>query len=137
MQNGLAVSWVLPVLRIALLVPILDAATTALICGAIWLNRDRRMSERTPGSVVTPPLAALAGVLGQIVPSLGFNLLGSQILALVWYGAAAAVLLLLLRLLVHSGLLERKLPRNPEARLSVHTAAVRCHRKLPSAPTAG
>ena len=37
LQNGLVVSWVLPVLRIALFVPLLDAATTALICGAIWL----------------------------------------------------------------------------------------------------
>jgi hypothetical protein len=114
-QNGLAVSWVLPVLRIALFVPILDAATTALICGAIWLNRDRRLTRRNPSSIITPPLAALAGVLGQIVPSLGFNLLGGQIFALIWYGAAAAVLLILLRVLVHSGLLERKLPRNPEA----------------------
>ncbi len=127
LQNGLVVSWVLPVLRIALFVPLLDAATTALICGAIWLNRDRQIFGRSAGWIASPRLAALIGVLGQTVPSLGYDLIGGQVMALVWYGAAAAVLLILLRVLVHDGLLERKSPRSSEAPL----ACPHCGRLVP------
>ena len=127
-QNGLSVTWVLPVLRIALFVPIVDASTTALICGAIWRSRDRQLDERTAGWIAAPSVAVLAGVLGQVIPSLGYDLIGGQIMALVWYGAAAVVLLVLVRLLVHDGLLERKSPRSPDASL----VCPHCDRPVPS-----
>jgi len=126
-QHGLSVSWVLPVLRIALFVPIVDASTTALICGAIWLSRDRELDARTAGWIAAPPLAALSGVLGQIIPSLGYDLIGGQVMALVWYGAAAVALLVLVRVLVHDGLLERKSPRSPNASL----VCPHCGRQVP------
>jgi RsiW-degrading membrane proteinase PrsW (M82 family) len=117
LQRGLAVSWVLPVLRIALFLPLLNATTTALICGALWLRRDRGARARDPRWTIAAPLAALVGVLGQIVPSLGYDFIGGQVMALVWYGAAAAVVLIFLRLLVHDGLLERKAPVHADAPL--------------------
>ncbi len=103
-QCGSATTWVLPVLRIALFVPLLDAATTGLICAAFWVQRGSRAEARGLGWLATPGVAPLIGGLGQVVPSLGYNLLGGQIMALVWYGVAALVLLLLVRLLVHDGL---------------------------------
>jgi hypothetical protein len=117
-QRGLAVSWALPVLRIALVLPLLNASTTALICGALWLRRDRELRARDSHWIVVAPLAALVGVLGQIVPSLGYDFIGGQVMALVWYGGAAAILLIFLRLLVHDGLLERKGSLHPDALLT-------------------
>jgi RsiW-degrading membrane proteinase PrsW (M82 family) len=114
-QRGLAVSWALPVLRIALVLPLLNAATTALICGALWLRRDREAHAQDSHWIVVAPLAALVGVLGQVVPSLGYDFLGGQVMALVWYGGAAAVMLIFLRILVHDGLLERKASLHPDA----------------------
>jgi hypothetical protein len=114
-QRGLAVSWALPVLRISLVLPVLNAATTALICGALWLRRDRELRARDSHWIVVAPLAALVGVLGQIVPSLGYDFIGGQVMALIWYGGAAAVMLIFLRLLVHDGLLERKALLHPDA----------------------
>jgi hypothetical protein len=110
LQRGLAVSWALPVLRLALVLPLLNASTTALICGALWLRRDRTVAALDSHWIVAAPLAALVGVLGQVVPSLGYDFIGGQVMALVWYGGAAAVMLIFLRLLVHDGLLERKAP---------------------------
>jgi hypothetical protein len=106
-QTGPAYSWALPTLRIAFVVPLLNAATTGLICGALWLRRDRQAPVRNLGWLANPSVALLVGALGQIVPSLGYNLIGGQIMALVWYGASAVVMLLLLRLLIHDGLIEK------------------------------
>jgi len=104
-QQGAATTWALPVLRVALFVPLLDAATTGLICAAFWNQRSSQVEARGVGWLTTPGVALLIGALGQVVPSLGYNLLGGQIMALVWYGVAALALLLLVRLVIHSGLL--------------------------------
>lgn len=106
-EQGSATTWILPLLRIVLFVPLLDAATTGLICAAIWLHRDRQAPVGNLGWFAAPPVAALIGVLGQIVPSLGYDLIGGQFMAWVWYGAAAVALLILLRLLIHDGLVEQ------------------------------
>ncbi|MBF6589422.1 MAG: PrsW family intramembrane metalloprotease [Ktedonobacterales bacterium] len=106
-RGGSATSWALPTIRIALLVPLLDAATTGLICAALWLRRDHHAPRRRLGWLAFPPVAALVGTLGQVVPSLGFDLVGGQITALVWYGVTAGVMLLLVRVVLHAGLLEK------------------------------
>ncbi|MGO8950639.1 MAG: PrsW family glutamic-type intramembrane protease [Ktedonobacterales bacterium] len=114
-QTGPDYSWALPILRIAIVVPLLDATTTGLICAALWLRRDRQADVSNLGWLAAPPVAALLGVLGQIIPSLGYNLIGGQIMALLWYGVAAAVFLILLRLLIHDGLLEEARTAGPGA----------------------
>ncbi|HLZ22251.1 MAG TPA: PrsW family glutamic-type intramembrane protease [Ktedonobacterales bacterium] len=107
---GPAYSWALPVIRIALLVPLLDATTTGLICAAIWLRRDPHPPARYLPSITSVPVAVLLGVLGQIVPAVGSALLGGPILSLVWYAATLGALLLLARVVLHIGLIEKARP---------------------------
>lgn len=126
-QSGSAASWALPVLRIAIFVPLLDASTTALICAAIWLRRDRNAPVGNLGLLASPPVAVLVGVLGQIVPSLGYDLIGGQFMAWIWYGAAAAVMLILLRVLIHDGLVEQARPLGPGGPL----VCPECHHPVP------
>jgi hypothetical protein len=126
-QHGTATSWALPVLRIVLFVPLLDATTTGLICAALWLHRDRRAPVGNLGWLTSLPVAVLIGVLGQIVPSLGYNLIGGQFMAWVWYGVAVAVLLLLLRMLIHDGLVTQAHPLRPGDPL----ICPHCHHAVP------
>ncbi|HEX6543836.1 MAG TPA: PrsW family glutamic-type intramembrane protease [Ktedonobacterales bacterium] len=108
--SGSASAWVLPTVKIALVIPLLDAATTGLICAALWLRRDRQPAERTRGAVTNLAAAVLIGLLGQVVPAVGSVLLGGPILDLLWYGAAVIVLLLLVRTLLHIGLIDKARP---------------------------
>jgi RsiW-degrading membrane proteinase PrsW (M82 family) len=106
-RSGSALSWALPVVRIALIAPLLDAATTALICTALWLSRNRQPDARRSTWLEYPIAAVLVALVGQILPSLGYDLVGSQILALIWYGAPVAIVLVLIRVQLHHGLIGR------------------------------
>ena len=109
-QSGSISAWVLPTVRIALFVPLLDAATTGLICAALWLRRDRQPEQRTRGAVTNLAAAIIIGLLGQIVPATGSALWGGPILNLLWYGVPVIILLLLLRTLLHIGLIDKAQP---------------------------
>jgi RsiW-degrading membrane proteinase PrsW (M82 family) len=109
-QSGSISAWVLPTLKIALLIPLLDAATTGLICAALWLRRDRQPAERTRGAVTNLALAIIIALLGQIVPAVGSTLWGGPILDLLWYGGAVVIMLLLVRSLLHIGLIDKARP---------------------------
>src|SRR5215472_130436 len=67
-QQSLFAAWVLPILRIALLLPLLNAATTGLICAALWLRRDPRPPTPEWRVLVTLPVALVLGILGQVAP---------------------------------------------------------------------
>lgn len=108
--SGSASAWVLPTLRIALLIPLLDAATTGLICAALWLRRDRQPAERTRGAVTNLALAILIALLGQIVPAVGSTWWGGPVLDLLWYGGTVIILVLLVRSLLHIGLIDKARP---------------------------
>ncbi|MGE5333235.1 MAG: PrsW family glutamic-type intramembrane protease [Nitrososphaerota archaeon] len=108
--SGSTAAWVLPTLRIALFIPLLDAATTGLIGAALWLRRDRQPAERTRGAVTNLAAAIVIALLGQIVPAVGSTLWGGPILDLLWYGGAVIILLLLVRSLLHIGLIDKARP---------------------------
>lgn len=118
-QRGAATSWALPTLRIGLLVPLLDAATTGLICAALWLRRDPQPTDRNLSWLTSLPFAVLIAALGQVIPGIGVVLLGGQLLNLVWYGAGLLVLILLVRHVLHTALLAK-------ARALGHGAALHC-----------
>ncbi|HKT39796.1 MAG TPA: PrsW family glutamic-type intramembrane protease [Ktedonobacterales bacterium] len=109
-QSGSISAWVLPTIKIALLIPLLDAATTGLIGAALWLRRDRQPAERTRGAVTNLALAVIIALLGQTVPAVGSVLWGGPILDLLWYGGAVVILLLLVRSLLHIGLIDKARP---------------------------
>ena len=107
--TGSASAWVLPTLKIALLIPLLDVEPRLHLCGAL-ARRDRQPTERTRGAVTNLALAIIIALVGQIAPALGSVLLGGPILDLLWYGGAVIVLLLLVRSLLHIGLIDKARP---------------------------
>jgi RsiW-degrading membrane proteinase PrsW (M82 family) len=117
--NGNPVSWALPVVRIALLVPLLYAATTGLICAALWLRRDTTPIAHSIGPLAGLPAAVTLALLGLIVPSVGVIYFGGQLLNLIWYGGALVVLMLVVRHVLHVGLIEK-------ARELGHAGTLRC-----------
>lgn len=109
-QTGSSLEWILPTLKIALLIPLLDATTAGMICAALWLRRDRQPEERTRGAVTNLGLAILIALLAQVVPAVGSTLWGGPFLDLLWYGGAVIIMLLLVRSLLHIGLIDKARP---------------------------
>lgn len=118
-QIGAAYSWALPTVRVSLLAPLVDAATTGLICAALWLRRDPTPPTRSLGALASLPVAVGLAILGQVVPAVGSLVRGGLVENLLWYGGALVVLLLLVRHVVHVGLVEK-------ARALGHGATIRC-----------
>jgi RsiW-degrading membrane proteinase PrsW (M82 family) len=118
-QHGSSTSWALLTIRIALLVPLVNAATTGLICAALWIRRDRDPLAHSAGPLSSLPAAIAIGALGQVVPALGSTLVGGEVLSLVWYAATLVILMLLVRHVLHVGLIEK-------ARTLGHGGSMRC-----------
>lgn len=106
-RGGSAYDWALPTLHVALISPLLDAASTGLICAALWLRRDPHVRQRPKTLATSLPFALLAAAVGQVAPSLLTDLLPGQVWSFVWYLLAAFGLLLLVRISLHIGLLEK------------------------------
>jgi RsiW-degrading membrane proteinase PrsW (M82 family) len=106
-QPGPLSSWIVPTLRIALLAPLSNAATTGLICAALWLRRDSLPPAKKLGVLLMWPVALGLGALGQVAPPLLSVLIPGQILQLLWYVLILSGLVLILRHVLHSGLVEK------------------------------
>ena len=106
-RGGGLFDWALPTLRVTLLTPLLYAAATGLICAALWLRRDPRVRQRPRMLATSLPFAILVAIIGQIAPSLLTDLIPGQTLSFLWYLLTAAALLLLARIGLHLGLLEK------------------------------
>src|SRR5262249_43967255 len=110
--SGPVVSWVLPILRTAFLAPLLSAATTGLICAALWLRRHRLRTGGRDDPHLRPatdrlsslPVAVGIALLGQVVPRLAVVYAHSQLLNLFWYALVVMVLVVILRQVLHSGM---------------------------------
>lgn len=100
-QTALSLAGIAHLIWTVLFVPLLDAASTGLICVALWLSRDPPQVTHREELLGQWKVAIPIALLGQIVPSLGVDLVGNQTLALVWYGVATAIMLVLLRVQVH------------------------------------
>lgn len=124
---GNTVSWALPVIRIAFLVPLLHASTAGLVCAVLWLQRDPTAPRRALGPLASVPVAIAIAVLGEVVPALIVTYVGSQVLNLVWYGLTVIVLMLIVRHVLHVGLIEK-------ARELGHGGTLRCPHCLHTVP---
>jgi hypothetical protein len=125
-RGGQSLTWLPTILWILLLIPLLDAATTSMICLALWLRRDLPHGLPPMGRFGRLEVAVPWAWVGQIIPSLGFDLLGNQSLALVWYGVTTAVALVLLRMQIHRSVLA-----HAQAKGAVAMAACpHCHHSL-------
>jgi RsiW-degrading membrane proteinase PrsW (M82 family) len=118
-QSGAVSTWALPMLQLALLLPLLYGATTGLICAALWLRRDPQPPTHELGWLATWPAALSLGVLGQVVPPLLSALLPGLASQFIWYSLILLGLMLALRHVLHSGLMEK-------ARALGHGQTLRC-----------
>ncbi|HEU5439959.1 MAG TPA: PrsW family glutamic-type intramembrane protease [Ktedonobacterales bacterium] len=106
-RPGQAFSWALPVVRIALLQPLLYASAAGLVCASLWLARDPQTPRRSMGLLATPLVAVLLALILLVAPALASVLFGGDVLNLVYYAAALVLLLLLVRVVLHVGLVEK------------------------------
>lgn len=118
-RGGAGYSWALDIVRVALLQPLVYASAAGLVGAALWLARDRQVSRRTLGPLAWPIVDVPIAVLGIVLPALFSVLHGGQVLDLVYYGVALVVVLLVIRYVVHVGLLEK-------ARALGHGETLRC-----------
>jgi RsiW-degrading membrane proteinase PrsW (M82 family) len=118
-QTGSAASWALPTILNSLIVPLLDAGTTGLICAALWYAREGRSAARRTDPLTSLPVAVLIAALGQVVPALGNDLRGGLVQAIFWYGGVLIVIMLCVRHVLHEALVER-------AGELGHGASIRC-----------
>jgi RsiW-degrading membrane proteinase PrsW (M82 family) len=100
-------SLALRTIPLALLKPLLYAGTTGLICAALWLLFDRTPPTREMSALTSLPVALIAAVLGMIIPALGVTLYGGQWLNILWYAIPLLGIILLLRQVLHVGLIDK------------------------------
>jgi RsiW-degrading membrane proteinase PrsW (M82 family) len=129
-QGGDASSWALPTIKTAILLPLLYAAATGLICAVLWLRRDPLPTSRKLGWLASWPVAVVLALLAMIVPALGSALWGGQLAALLWYGATLVVMILLVRHVLHVGLVEKAHELGHGSTLT----CPKCHHPAPDLP---
>jgi protease prsW family protein len=100
-------SLALRTIPLALLKPLLYAGTTGLICAALWLRFDRTPPTREMSALTSLPVALIAAILGMIIPALGVTLYGGQWLNILWYAIPLLGIILLLRQVLHVGLIDK------------------------------
>jgi RsiW-degrading membrane proteinase PrsW (M82 family) len=101
--TGSPLDWALRLLRAGILVSLVNASTTAMICAALWLYRyDKRRAHHWQAGLVATIIVALgAQVLLGILNVAVLDLIAQVIIG----SFAAAGLLLYLRLVIHQALL--------------------------------
>ena len=119
--GGGYLDWAADALRVTLVTPLLYAAAAGLICAALWLRRDPRVRQRPATLATALPFALLVAAVGQVAPSLLTDLYPNHLLSFLWYALAAIALLLVARVSLHLGLLEKGAEADGAAGI------VRCH----------
>lgn len=99
------VTSVLSVIQHGLLLPILNAGTTGLIAGALWLRRGRVRTLRAHAWATGLPAAILIAVVVRVALGLVDIYTLDLTLAVAAYGILAVILLLLVRVALHHMLL--------------------------------
>jgi RsiW-degrading membrane proteinase PrsW (M82 family) len=124
---GSTISWAEPIIRTAFLTPLLYASTTGLICAVLWLRRDRTPPTREMGPLASLPVAIVIALLALIVPAVGVTYYGGQVQNLLWYGVAVIVMMLIVRHVLHIGLIDK-------ARDLGHGGTLKCPHCLHTVP---
>lgn len=106
-RAGGALDWALPALQDAIITPIIYAAAAGMVCAALWLIRDPRIRQRPRGLLTSLPFAIIVAALGVALPNLLSAIFSNIYLSFLWYLLAAVALLLLARISLHLGLLEK------------------------------
>jgi RsiW-degrading membrane proteinase PrsW (M82 family) len=125
-------SWIYPLITTAVLLPLLQATATGLVCAAIWSIARGRMKRVAVFGIVV----ALAGhVAFTLVSQLFENHGWSQLILLAWQAAVDIALLVYMRLVLHYALLEEAADMGLSEKYCSH-----CHTNVASqgfCPTCG
>jgi RNA polymerase subunit RPABC4/transcription elongation factor Spt4 len=125
--TGSPVDWALRLVRAGLLVALINASTTALVCAAVWMHRyDRRRTKRPVESSILVTLVVAFGV--QVAVGLLSFAVQDLLIDIVILLAAAAALLLYLRRVIHDALLIE----GAEHEIGPDTPCPECHRVVPA-----
>lgn len=92
---------------ISLLVPLLYAATTGLICAAIWLRADPTPPARPLSLLTSIPFSVVVAVIALIIPAIGTAAWGGQWRNILWYGLVLIAIMIILRQALHTGLIDK------------------------------
>lgn len=130
-RGGGTLDWALPTLRVALLTPLLYAASAGLICATLWLRRDPHVRQRPRTLATSLPFAIVVAALGMVLPSLLTDLSPGATLSFIWYLVAAAILLMLARINLHLGLLEKGAEVSDAGDQVEMVTCPTCHRLTP------
>ena len=96
-------SWVLPLLSVAILVPLLHGSTTGLITGSIWRLGRKPLPRLAMGSIVAAIAGHIAFALGtQLIVALGLH----GVVVLAWQAIVVIGLVVAIRLLLNLTLRE-------------------------------
>jgi RsiW-degrading membrane proteinase PrsW (M82 family) len=106
-EEGEGYTWALPMIKTAVLLPLLFGAAAGLVCAVLWLRRDPTPPRRQLGALASLPIALGLATLALVVPALGSALGGNEWLTLAWYGGALLVVMLVLRHVLHLALVEK------------------------------
>jgi hypothetical protein len=119
--------WALPLLRAAILSPLVNASTTAIVTAAIWLHRyDRRLAK---GSWQAGVRATLVVAFGSqiLLGALSFAVPEGVTEVAIW-ALAGVALLLFMRLVIHQALLAEGAVHE----IGPDSACPECHRIVPT-----
>ena len=119
--------WALPLLRAAILSPLVNASATAIITASIWLQRYDR--ERPKGAWQASVPATLVVAFGSqiLLGALSFVVPEGLIEVAIW-ALGSAALLLFMRLVIHQALLAE----GSEHEIGPDAACPECHRIVPT-----
>jgi RsiW-degrading membrane proteinase PrsW (M82 family) len=96
-------SWIFPLLTTAVLLPLLQGTATGLVCAGIWRAARGRADLLSLAAIVIALAGHIAFIsVGQVVINHGW----SQLVLLGWQSLVDVALLLALRILLHTALLE-------------------------------
>ncbi len=112
-------NWIYPLLTTVVLLPLLQGTATGLVCAAIWRFARGRLDVLALLAVV---FALVGHVAFSIVSQLLVNHGWSQLIILAWQALVDVVLLVFLRALLHSALLDESKEWGASSRYCSH-----CH----------
>lgn len=127
-SSAVSAESIIEIVRAAILVALVNAGTTATITTALWLRYRTRTRSGEPRAVTSLPLSAAIGFGAQILLGIAGYFAPGPVPQLIIWAAAAGLLLVWLRLLIHHALLQE----GEELAVGPLSPCPECHRLVPT-----
>jgi RsiW-degrading membrane proteinase PrsW (M82 family) len=115
-------NWIYPLLTTAILLPLMQGTATGLICAALW----RFALGRGDALAMLAIITALGGhILFSTITQVFINHGWSQVIIIAWQALVVVVLIVVMRILLHTALVEEAKTLTPAERFCAH-----CHKTV-------